>query len=86
MKRIQLYYWPTCPYCQEVLQWMQEVRREKPELAQVKVDMINALEKGHEPAPAYYYYVPTFFVDGKKVHEGVGSKQMVETVLRLGLA
>ena len=32
-----------------------------------------------------YYYVPTFFVGGIKVHEGVASKEIVRTVLERSL-
>ena len=39
-------------------------------------------EKKHpEIAEKYdYYYVPTFFVGGEKVHEGVPTKEAVEAV------
>ena len=40
--------------------------------------------------PAYaerfdYYYVPTYYVEGKKMHEGVATKEKVEAVLRSAL-
>jgi hypothetical protein len=29
-----------------------------------------------------YYYVPTYYVDGVKVHEGAASKKIIEGVYR----
>lgn len=70
--------------------WMRELQEEYPELAEVKVEMIDEkLEP--EKVEAFikagnsYYYVPTFYVDGVKAHEGAASKDIVEKVLRSAL-
>ncbi len=64
---------------------MDEVKQEHPELQAVQVEMIEE-RKNPEISDSYdYWYVPTFFVDGKKVHEGAASKEIVENVLRSAL-
>ena len=49
---------------------------------------IDTVEESEQPeiADRYdYYYVPTFYVDGKKVHEGGIFKEEMEAVLRKAL-
>lgn len=83
---IQLFFFESCPYCKQVFQWMAELKYQNPELEQVAVEAIDERLHPDYPAPGYYYYVPTFFVDGKKVHEGAATKEIVEKVLHMGLA
>lgn len=82
---IQLFHFEACPYCQQVFRWMAELKNEQPALQSVEVETIDERLHPDYPAPGYYYYVPTFFVDGKKVHEGAATKAIVENVLRMGL-
>ena len=90
MKPVKLFHFESCPYCRDAKKWMKELQEEYPELAKVKVELIDEklqpdvvdafLKEGHS-----YYYVPTFFVDGIKAHEGAASKDIVEKVLRSAL-
>ena len=48
--------------------------------------MVDELEQP-EVAQAYdYYYVPTYFIDGVKVHEGPVTQQDVEKVFAQALS
>lgn len=61
---------PRCPFCVKALRYIEEAKAENPELRDVEIEVHDELK---EPAFADtfdYYYVPTFFVDGKKRHEG----------------
>lgn len=64
---------------------MDEVKQEYPELQAVQVEMIEERKNSAISDSFDYWYVPTFYVDGKKVHEGVASKKIVENVLRSAL-
>ena len=64
---------------------MDEVKQEYPELQAVQVEMIEERKNSAISDSFDYWYVPTFYVDGKKVHEGVASKEIVENVLRSAL-
>ena len=56
-----------------------------PELAAVAVECIEE-SKQPDVAERYdYYYVPTFYIDGRKVHEGSIAPDEVEAVLRMVL-
>ncbi len=85
MKQVELIHFESCPYCKQAKRWLQEVVAEHPELAQVHVEMIDEKLEPQRVQGRKYWYVPTFYVDGVKVHEGVASKQIVEDVLRSAL-
>ncbi|HSK68811.1 MAG TPA: glutaredoxin domain-containing protein [Candidatus Limnocylindria bacterium] len=82
MANITLYHFETCPACVKAKQYMAELRAEKPELADVQVNMVDVRKNPNFKAPAPFYYVPTFFVGDRKVLEGNVTKQDVENVLR----
>jgi len=85
MKNVKLFYQETCPHCKRALKWMEEVAQEHPDLQSVHVEMIEE-RKNPAIADSYdYWYVPTFFVEGRKVHEGIASKEIVERILRSAL-
>lgn len=64
----------------EALSWMEEIKREEPKYSEVEVKIIDE-GKNPEIANTYdYYYVPTYYVGGVKVHEGAASKEKVRRV------
>ena len=80
-----MFHFDSCPFCKQARDWLKEIQAEDPELAAVPVEMID--EK-RDPARAEqydYWYVPTFYVDGKKLHEGAATREIVEQVLRAAL-
>ena len=85
MKPVKLFYLKACPFCKKALRYIEEAKAAHPELAPIEIEMI---EESEEPAVADrydYYYVPTFYVGGEKVHEGGIYPDEVETVLRQAL-
>lgn len=82
MKKVLMFHFAGCPYCRAAHGYLNELTSECPELAAVEIEKID--EKIHpEIADKYdYWYVPTFYIDGQKVHEGACSKKIVEEVLR----
>ena len=76
MKPVKLFYLKNCPFCRKALRYIDEVK------AAVDIELI---EESEQPAVADgydYYYVPTFYVDGVKVHEGGIYPDEVEAILR----
>lgn len=81
MKKVVLFHFEGCPFCRFARRWVREAREENPALEAVEIEMID--EQLH-PAVARqydYYYVPCFYVDGKKVHEGACTKGKVVRIL-----
>lgn len=85
MKSVKLFYLHGCPYCKRALQYIAEAQAAHPELAAVKIEMIEESEHPDVAGRYDYYYVPTFYVDGVKVHEGGITPDKVEPVLRKAL-
>mgnify|MGYP000038844568 FL=1 len=80
MKPVKLFYLKNCPFCKKALRYIEEARAAHPELA--------AVEESEQPELADtfdYYYVPTFYVGGVKVHEGGVYPEEVEKILRSAL-
>ena len=85
MKKVQLFYLKQGPFCKKALAYIEEVKRAHPELAALDIELI---EESEEPTVAEqydYYYVPTFYIDGVKVHEGGIYPEEVEPLLRKAL-
>ncbi len=85
MKDVKLFYLRNCPFCKKALRYIEELKARHPELAAIEIEMIEESEQV-EVANSYdYYYVPTFYVGGQKVHEGGIYPEEVEAVLRQAL-
>ena len=82
MKPVKLFYLKNCPFCKKALRYIEEARAAHPELAAVGIEMIeeSALADTFD-----YYYVPTFYVGGVKVHAGGVYPEEVEKILRSAL-
>ena len=85
MKRVQLFYLKNCPFCKKALRYIEEAKAAYPELQPIEIELV---EESEEPAVADqydYYYVPTFYIDGVKEHEGGIYPDEVEQLLRKAL-
>lgn len=85
MKPITLFYLEKCPFCKKAFRFIEELQTEYPELKTVE---IHTIEESRQPDVANqydYYYVPTFYLEGEKLHEGGIFKPEVEALLRKAL-
>lgn len=82
MKKIKLFYIEGCPHCRKAFRILDELKAKNPEYSKIDVEYIDE-NKDVVSANLYdYYYVPTFFVDDVKMHEGVPTKEKIERVLQ----
>lgn len=85
MKTITLFYQKQCPFCKKALKYIEEAKAAHPELQPIRIERIEETEQP-ELADRYdYYYVPTFYIEGKKIHEGGIYPDEVEAILRRAL-
>ncbi|MDP4143357.1 MAG: thioredoxin family protein [Bacillota bacterium] len=85
MKPVIMLITDWCPYCKQASGWMRELSAENPKYADIEVRVIDE-EREPEAAKQYnYYYVPTYYVDGVKIHEGVPTKDIVREVFEKAL-
>ena len=81
MKKLTLFYLPSCPHCKLALQCLKELKQEDPAYEQVEIDLIDE-SRNKALADSYdYWYVPCFFDGRTKLHEGHAEKSDVKTVL-----
>ncbi|MCL1849067.1 MAG: thioredoxin family protein [Clostridiales bacterium] len=85
MKKITMFYMETCPYCKQAFRWMDELYAENAAYQGIEVEKVE--ETVHpEVADTYdYYYVPTYYVDGEKLHEGAASLEKIRAVFDAAL-
>ena len=68
--KLTLFILHDCPFCKRALQYIHELKEEHPEFKKIELDIIDEQEQ-QELANSYdYYYVPTFYLGEKKLHEG----------------
>ena len=78
--RIKLFIQRGCPFCTMALQ---HIKRAEEELG--RTFDIDIIDETRDPVTAYqhdYYFVPTFYIDDVKVHEGVVDYDKVLDILK----
>ena len=85
MKDVKLFYLKNCPFCKKAISYIESLKAQHQELAQVDIEMIEESEQKEVADSFDYYYVPTFYVAGEKVHEGGIYPEEVEEILRKAL-
>ena len=85
MKHVRMMYLKGCPHCKAAFALVKELQDSYPELRGVNIEAIEEQEQKELADSLDYWYVPTYFVDGVKLLEGVPTKEKVEAVLRAAL-
>ena len=69
-----------CPYCKKALAMIDEIRCESEAYKNVEIAMIDEDKEKKYADQFDYYRVPTFYVDGVKIHEGAASLENIRNV------
>ena len=85
MKDVKLFYLKNCPFCKKAISYIESLKAQHQELAQVEIEMIEESEQKELADSFDYYYVPTFYVAGEKIHEGGIYLEEVEEILHKAL-
>ena len=85
MKEVKLFYLRECPFCKKAFRYIEEAKARHPELADLEIELIEESEQSEVANRYDYYYVPTFYIDEQKVHEGGIFPDEVEQILRQAL-
>ncbi|MGL4779419.1 MAG: thioredoxin family protein [Bacteroidales bacterium] len=70
MKKITVFYQPLCPFCKNAFKYITELTSENIDFQDIQWEFIDELKEPELADKFDYYYVPTFYSDGKKIHEG----------------
>ena len=85
MKKITMFTMKSCPYCRQALRWLDELLAENADYRVIEIEKIDELLHPDIARKYNYYYVPTFYVGDKKLHEGVASYKKIRRVLDAAL-
>ncbi|NLK64085.1 MAG: thioredoxin family protein [Tissierellia bacterium] len=82
MKKVKIFYMEGCPHCRKAFRILDELITKNPEYSNIDMEYIDE-NKDVKTANAHdYYYVPTFYVDGIKLHEGIPTEEKIKRVLQ----
>lgn len=82
MKKIKMFVMTGCPHCTNARRFMEELFEENSEYRKLDIEVINETDEPELANQHDYYYVPTYYLDGVKFHEGVPKKKMVEELFK----
>lgn len=85
MKEILMMILPGCPHCKNAERMIKELMEKHPEYRSLQIRREDETVNKALADSLDYYYVPCFFIDGKKIFEGVPSLKAVEGVLKEAL-
>ncbi len=74
-----------CPYCQKANRYIKQLIEDHPEYQKIELAFIDENKEAKVAAQYDYYYVPTFYVDGVKVHEGPTTEKIVADIFAQAL-
>ncbi len=86
MQPILMMILPDCPHCRRARALLDELRSENPAYAAVPLQIEDERRNRALADALDYWYVPCCFVGGKKIHEGVPSREAMRAVLDAALA
>lgn len=81
MKKLMIFYQERCPFCKRAFNYIEELKNENPLYNKIAMELIEETLQPDFADTFDYYYVPTFYVDGEKVHEGGIKKDEVKAIL-----
>lgn len=84
MKKITYFYLQSCPYCKRAEKLLQELLAQ-PRYSEISVERVEESRQRDYARQFDYYYVPCFYVDGVKIHEGAADKNDIIKVLESAL-
>lgn len=85
MKNVKLFYLRSCPFCKKALRYIDELKASHPEFRAIEIEMIEESEQPELADKYDYFYVPTFYLNEIKAHEGGVYADEVEQILRKAL-
>lgn len=85
MKKIMIFYQEKCPFCKRAFQFIEELKSENPQYDNIEIESIEETLQSDFANSYDYYYVPTFYIENVKMHEGGIYKEEVKKILEAAL-
>ena len=85
MKTVNMFITSWCPYCDKALLLMEELKKENAAFAKIDFNIIDEELQPEFSSRFDYYYVPTYYLDNTKLHEGAVSKDILINIFNKAL-
>jgi len=85
MKKIIMFTMASCPYCAAARRWMEQLLAENADYGALEIEVIDEVLQPAIANTYDYYYVPCYYVDGQKQHEGAASLEKIRRVFETAL-
>ena len=79
--KVVMFMLKSCPYCIKADRFIEELCGENPEYRQIEIARIDEKENALHATKYDYFYVPSFYINEVKIHEGAATKEDVKMVL-----
>lgn len=80
-----MFYLEECPHCKKAQSLEDSLILSNPEYKNLVIRRVNERLNRDFADKFNYYYVPTYYVEGKKIHEGAIEQEDVKKVFDLAL-
>ncbi len=85
MKPIIMFETSWCPHCRQAHKFMDELMHENPKYKELDIQVIDEELQPEIAKKFNYYYVPTYYLESEKIHEGVPNKDVIHTLFENAL-
>lgn len=85
MKKVTMFITSWCPYCRQAMTFIDKLKQENPEFQKLEIEIIDEELHPEISKNFDYYYVPTFYIETDKAHEGVPTLEIVRKVFDTAL-
>lgn len=82
MQKIVLFRLKYCGFCRHALELIEQAKREFPEFRDIEIEYVDEAVERERARKHDYYYVPTFYIGGEKIHEGPVEFDDICSILR----
>ena len=79
--KVVMFMLKNCPYCKKADKYIAELCEENPKYRDIEISRIDEKENALHATKYDYFYVPSFYINEVKYHEGAASKEDVKRVL-----
>ncbi|MBQ8087804.1 MAG: glutaredoxin [Clostridia bacterium] len=69
MQSLKLFYLENCPYCKNAKRAVAALTQENAKYAEIPIEWIEESQNATLAEQFDYYYVPTVFMNGRKLYE-----------------
>ncbi|MBE6115123.1 MAG: thioredoxin [Erysipelotrichaceae bacterium] len=78
--KVTVFYLENCPYCKKAFRIWEDIRNEE-KYKNIELELHEEREEAELANSFDYYYVPCFYYDHKKLHEGAIDEAEMRTML-----